>query len=479
MKVHLVYVASEESFGNFAKLAKNYSLLPPLGIIQLASFVEQDGHDVRAFDTQSYEGNTDDLLQEILEDSPDVVGFSAITPYFDAARRMAGEIKHRSGAVTIIGGVHFSLVDNSEFHPEFDYGIRGEGEIPFRDLLASLETGRLARNIPGLTYREGDGGVVTNPRAFGLDNLDNIPKPDWGLLPMHKYRIALPNGKRTRTVSVMTARGCPFKCAFCAEPRLFGNNYKVHSAKRIVDEMEETVTKYDVRHFFFFDSTLTLRRQLIVDMCREIVSRKLDITFEGYTRVNVVDKELFTLMKKAGLVRISLGIESANKDILKLIRKDIDLDLVRRAFRIMRDLRIEALSFAMIGNPGETLATIKETVHFIRSVSDITFSNLSIAVPYPGTELHAMATSGEHGLRLLSRDYTQYNRYEGGVLEVNGLTPARLSQLQKKYLIYMNATPRRVLHLVRRFGFKDLLPAFLKNVRDILFSPRTPKSPSI
>ncbi|OHB97748.1 MAG: hypothetical protein A2W74_10080 [Planctomycetes bacterium RIFCSPLOWO2_12_38_17] len=456
MKIIFVYIAWNEMFGNFTKLARTHSLLPPLGVVQLASYIGREGHVVKMIDTQVYNGSVDDLLSEILKESPDIVGISSLTPNFHLAKKLASMIKNKADIFTIIGGVHFTLSDDSEFYSEFDYGIRGEGELPLSRLLRALDKGSDICDIHGLTYRK-NGQIFTNPIEFGLTELDNIPIPNWSLLPIDNYRMILPNRKKVQAVSIATARGCPFKCAFCGEPRLFGKKYKVHSPKRIVDEIEEIVNKHKITHFFFFDSTLTLRRELILEMCGEILNRKLKITFEGYTRVDRVDEELFTLMKRAGLVRISLGIESANEKILRLIQKQIDLDKVRNAFRIMRKLKIEAQSFAMIGNPGETRETIKETARFIRSVNDIKFSNLSIAVPYPGTELYEMAKKGEHGLKLLSKDYKEYNRYEKGVLEVNGLSPEELARLQKKYLIYMNFTPRKIFHLIKQFGLSDLL----------------------
>lgn len=457
MKITFVYIAFNELLGTYSKLARAHSLLPPLGVIQLASWLRRAGHEVRVVDTQVFVGGVDELVADILQDSPGAVGISSLTPNFHLARDLAQRLKRaRPGLPTLIGGVHFTLSSNSEFYPEFEYGVRGEGELAVTELLKRLESGADVSDIPGLTYRK-DGKPVSNPQEFGLRELDEIPYPNWAFLPMQYYRMTLPDGRTAQSASIATARGCPYVCAFCAEPKLFGKRYKVHSAKRMADELEHVRDSYGIRHFFFFDSTLTLRAKLLAEMCEEIIRRGMGITFEGYTRVDRVDEDLFVLMKKAGLVRISLGIESADQEVLRLIRKKIDLDNVRRAFAIMRKLDIEAQSFAMIGNPGDTPETIRETVRFIRSVDDIAFSNLSIAVPYPGTELYEMAANGEHGMKLLSHDYRQYNRYERGVLEVNGMGPEELGRLQKKYLIYMNLTPRRILTLVNRFGFWNLL----------------------
>jgi radical SAM superfamily enzyme YgiQ (UPF0313 family) len=160
-------------------------------------------------------------------------------------------------------------------------------------------------------------------------------------------------------------------------------------------------------------------------------------------------------------VRIQFGIESGNPEVLRLLKKHVSHEQIRAAFRLAGELGLEASCTAMMGLPGETEAEVWETVRFIRSIPEIDHSPLSLAVPYPGTELRRMAEAGEHGLRLVSNDWDRYRRYDGGVLEVNGQSPEALQRLQRRALIWMHLTPRRVWATVRRFGLVNVIRAAL------------------
>ena len=178
-------------------------------------------------------------------------------------------------------------------------------------------------------------------------------------------------------------------------------------------------------------------------------------------QANLVDEELLSLMQQAGFVRVSFGIETGSPRILKLIRKEVSHEDIRRVYRLAGKLGLEATCSAMMGHPGETEADVWETVRFIRSIPEIEYSPLSIAVPYPGTELYQMAQNGEHGLKLLTQDYSQYLRYAGGVMEVNGMSPQYLRKLQKRALLWMHLTPGKLVGTIRRFGFKATIRAIL------------------
>ncbi|HPA48172.1 MAG TPA: hypothetical protein PK395_20580, partial [bacterium] len=149
--------------------------------------------------------------------------------------------------------------------------------------------------------------------------------------------------------------------------------------------------------------------------------------------------------------------ESGSPHVLKLIHKEVSHEDMRRAYRIAGKLDIEATCSAMMGHPGETEADVWETVRLIRSIPEIEYSPLSIAVPYPGTELYEMAKNEQHGLKLVTEDYSKYLRYAGGVMEVNGMTPEYLTKLQKRALIWMHLTPGKIIGTIRRFGLKPIL----------------------
>ena len=191
--------------------------------------------------------------------------------------------------------------------------------------------------------------------------------------------------------------------------------------ERVVQELEEIVNVQKIRQIYFIDDTLTVDRKFIFSLCDEIETRKLKLTFEGGIRANLWDEELASRLKSCGLIRISFGLETAVPEMLKLIMKDVPLEVNLAANRINNKLGIETLNSGMLGLPGDTRETIRETVDFLCKARDIHHTTYGIAMIYPGTEFRAMAERGEHGLRLVNRDFSKMQRYGSAVMEVNGV----------------------------------------------------------
>ncbi|SVE37645.1 uncharacterized protein METZ01_LOCUS490499, partial [marine metagenome] len=237
--------------------------------------------------------------------------------------------------------------------PEFDYAVIQEGEQTLVELLNALETNQTLEEVRGLMYRNGDKVIATSPRPF-LKDLDELTIPARNKVDPTNYIFEV-DGKGVIPVgTVELTRGCPFKCVFCSEPLNTGRQLRKRSPKSVVDEMLYVKEQHDVTHFFLLDSTLTLNRRLIEGFCEELIKRDANMTWEGQTRTNSVDEELLVLMKRAGLVRISFGVESADAEVLRLMRKEVDVESMRRAFDLSKKLDISTLCGTMIGNPGET-----------------------------------------------------------------------------------------------------------------------------
>ena len=304
----------------------------------------------------------------------------------------------------------------------------------------------------------------------GSLDLDSLPFPARHKLSYSKYVFEVPGKGIVPVASITLTRGCPFKCVFCSEPLNAGKKLRVRSVKNILDEISEVKGELGIDHFYMLDSNLTLNRKLIEDFCHELINRKVKISFEGQTRANLIDEPLLRLMKKAGLIRLSFGLESSNKKVLSLIRKEVELEAIRDAFRLCKKLKISAFCGAMMGNPGDTKETILETARFIRSIPEIRYSPLPIAIPYPGTELLEMAKNQLHGLKLVENDYKKYNRYAGGVMEVDGMKPAELVKLQRKALVLTHLSFSKISGLIQHFGFFILLGTGLKIIKNGLIA---------
>ena len=462
MRLLLVQPAWSDTHGSFSAMAKRHACVPPLGLGYLASLARKAGHEVVILDAEAERLTDEQAAAAIMARKPEVVGFSATTPIYHKACNIAEHLKNTAPRIkTIIGGPHISVLGQEAFFSCFDLAVRGEAEMVFPSLLEALENGGHGlEGIAGVIMRRGQ-EVLDQGWSPRVPDLDALPFPAWDLYNLKAYKTHVRGQGWIPYATLNLTRGCPFKCVFCAASQLEGKKLRARSPRNVVDEIAFLKKNFNISHVCFNDSTLTLRPDLIKEFCALLLAANLQVTWEGWTRANLVDEELLSLMKQAGFVRVSFGIETGSPRILKLIRKEVSHEDIRRVYRLAGKLGLEATCSAMMGHPGETETDVWETVRFIRSIPEIEYSPLSIAVPYPGTELYQMAQNGEHGLKLLTQDYSQYLRYAGGVMEVNGMSPHYLRKLQKKALLWMHLTPGKLVGTIRRFGFKATIRAIL------------------
>ena len=468
MKIILVQTPwSESSYKEFKGISKKHASYPPLGLMYLAAFVEKNGHSADILDLEAAPLSFEEICRKIIRSGAGLIGLTTSTPIFHLVRAYASAFKRKLNLPIVVGGSHITVLKDKTFTKEFDFAVMNEGEYTLVELMNELEKNKNYAKISGLIYRQGDRVKVNPPRPF-IENLDSIPFPDRHKIDIRKYIFEVPGKGRIPVATTELARGCPFNCVFCSEPLNTGKKLRARSTENAVREMLEVRKEFNISHFFMLDSTLTANRKLIEDFCHKLIEKKTDITFEGSTRANLVDESLLNLMKKAGLVRLAFGLESSNKKVLSLMKKQVDPDSIREAFRLCKKLNISALCGVMMGNPGDTRETILETARFVRSIPGIRYAPMAIATPYPGTELFYMAKNGMHGLKLLESDYGKYSRYAGGVMEIDGMKPAELIRLQRKAMIIMHSTPSKIIGLIRHYGFFTLLSMTLTMIKNEL-----------
>lgn len=465
MRILLIHPPwSKATAGDFEKLQTKFVFYPPFGLMALAAFIEKNGHFADIIDLETEFLSIDELCLRIKESKVDIIGITATTPTFHIAAAYVKTLKEKLSLPIVVGGVHITALKEKTFLPMFDFGIFNEGEYALLELMNELSSpNKDYSKIKGLIYRDKDGVKVNSSQPF-ISDLDSLPFPARHKLDYTKYVFEVPTKGFVPVTSVALTRGCPFQCVFCSEPMNTGRKLRTRSADSLVTEIIDVKNKLNITHFYMLDSTLTVNRKLIEEFCLKLIAKGVNITFEGQTRANLVDEALLSLMKKAGLVRLSFGIESSDKRVLALMKKQVDTESMRAAFRLCKKLKISALGGGMMGNPGDTKETILATARFIRSIPEIRYAPMPIAIPYPGTELFDMATKGLHGLRLLTDDYSKFNRYAGGVMEVNGMSPAELVRLQRKALIIMHLSFPKMLGTVQHFGFFNVLFTFCKMI---------------
>ena len=476
MKVMLLFPKWTTDYGIVAYFAKRASVLPPLNLASLAAVAERDGHEVRIIDGQAEDMSLAKMIEQTTAFNPDIIGVTGTTPFYHIAVDLATGLKRANSNIPIVmGGSHITILQEEAFSPCFDYGFIGEAEQSWPMFLERYENCKDVAGVKGILYRDSNKVKFTGmPDMIG--NLDSIPFPARHLLRMDKYKIGTMQGVKNFT-SIMFSRGCPFNCIFCST-KTFGKKVRKRSVRSVVDEIISVISQFNIRHFLFADDNLTLDRNYVLKLCDMIDKEGLSITFEGSTHANLVDEELISKMAKTGLIRLSFGLETVNPEMRRLMKKEVPLESYEIANRLVNKYGIECLNSVMLGLPGETRETIRETLSYLRHAREIKQANYSIATPYPGTELFEMAKKGEHGIKLVTEDFSNFRRYGSAVMSVGDLSPDDLIRLQNDAFVSIYSAYWRWRPMLKKWGIIGGLLTFsrlVKSTAHVLFN-RAPKT---
>lgn len=389
---------------------------PPLGILYVASVLEESGQKVSVFD-----GRVEDLVGQIRSFKPDVIGVTSTTPQFVLAKNLISQMKKDlPTAFYICGGVHTTaLPEASLTELGVDCVVVGEGEHTMREVCERLEKGRSLENVKGVAYADRDTGKVTvNERRPLIEDLDEIPFPAWHLLDLERY-LNPPGPIRglwlERTIHMICSRGCPYRCIFCGSNLIFGRKVRHRSVGNVVDEILFLVGNYRIDGIWFMDDTFTVDSRWVTEFSRALTRNKIDIKWGCQARVNTISEPLLREMKRAGCAQLDFGVESGSAKVLQTLTKDTDPQMVRDAFKLTKGMGLRALATFIIGNPGETIEDVDMTLKLAKDI-DPDYVNFYYATPYPGTTLYDMAVKNGW---MTSTDYSDFLvRYEP-VMKIN------------------------------------------------------------
>ncbi|MBF0595667.1 MAG: B12-binding domain-containing radical SAM protein, partial [Candidatus Omnitrophica bacterium] len=357
-----------------------------LGLFYIASFMKQHGYDVRIIDLDPGDVSFD-FLSYLKSVRPSVVGMTAVTRLLPEVNEIARLTRLAlPDALLVLGGPHASAMPRwSLENVPVDVVIPGEGEEVLLGLVKEIETPQpdLSR-VNGLFWRTKDGRVMENaPHTVKL-TLDEMPFAS-DTFDLLANRIDFSGDEGEHYLPVITARGCPFRCAYCTVNNAV-STMRIRTAENVVDELEKLAGRGN-RNFFFWDDTFTLDRRRAVRIAELIMARKLDISWAMLTRADCLDMDLLVLLKKAGLRRMAIGVESADPVILREVDKKLDLGRVVAATAMAKELGIAVKHFYMVGIPGQTWRSIEQTAQFMAQTkpNDI---EVGILMPYPGTKYY-------------------------------------------------------------------------------------------
>jgi radical SAM superfamily enzyme YgiQ (UPF0313 family) len=355
---------------------------PPLGVAYLAASLQQAGHQVHLLDCSFLP--RDEALQQALSSPVEVVGIYCMVTMLDDCLWFARSLREQCRL--LIAGGPLPTCDPLPFLQDFDVVVRGEGEGTMLEILDAYAAGSSLSSIAGIAFREPgqDGIAMTGERAFTKD-LDSLPFPARQLLPNLEY---IRHGKSKYGYSittVMSTRGCPYRCEFCSNV-VFGGSYRERSPENVVDEIEQALSLgYD--RISFADDVFTMKHSRVIAICAEIQRRGLQFHWECLGRVDALDAYLAKEMRAAGCKRIYFGIESGDDQILKLMNKQINSAQASAAVQAAHQAGLEVGAFFILFYPGETDESVLRTLHFTTTLP-LDYLGLTLPYPLPGTALY-------------------------------------------------------------------------------------------
>jgi anaerobic magnesium-protoporphyrin IX monomethyl ester cyclase len=416
----------------------------PLGLAYLGAVAERAGHEVAIIDCQAEKLTYEAFRVRIARTPSEVIGVTATTLLYKSAMKLITIAKEtQPEAVTVLGGSHGTFWDENALneYPSLDIVVRKEGEQSFIELLERLQTHSGLSGLLGITYRNKDKITRNADRPF-IKDLDSLPFPAHHLIPLENLKH---NGKIL--FPLISSRGCVYWCDFCSTVRMFGRGYRMRNAKNVVDEMQFVHDKYGVEQVTFYDDAFTVDRDRVIKICDELHARKLHMIWDCGTRVDMVDRELMKTMRDAGCIAVWLGVESGSEVILGAMNKSIKLNQTRIAYKTAHDVGLMTIANVVLGFPGETEQTARETIRFVKELDpdDVGFY---VATPYPGTPMYEQVVKNGW-LRV-----TDFNKYDTATptFETPQLSMERIREIRYKAYQQFYLRPGYVLKMMRRGG---------------------------
>ncbi|KUM97269.1 hypothetical protein AQI88_08315 [Streptomyces cellostaticus] len=390
MRVMLIHPGVPE-YGGRENFRAHY---PPLGLACVAAPLVHAGHEVIVLDCAAERLSDEDVVRRVTDYRADVVGLRCQFINYPLGLAIAAAIKAElPGVAVVFGGPHMGLVAEQGLrdHPYIDAMVHGEGEHALLEYVRALDAGSAPVGIAGLVWRDRDGRVVHNGRREVRNGPMEFSPPAFEVLPMHLYRLA-------NFFSLEGHRGCPMKCTFCALPQVQTRRVRYKRPAALVDEMETLVQDYGINRFDLIEVNFTIKKSWAHEVCDLIIERQLPVQWICRSYPELVDPPVLEKLKAAGCYRINYGIESGSAEILRNYRKVTTVQQGLDAIRWSKDAGLTVYVDYLIGGPGETDATVEDTITFHQAARPH-FADVSMVVPFPMTPLYD--SPEEFGVRVV------------------------------------------------------------------------------
>ncbi len=439
------------------------SVYPPLNLLYTAAILRKNNYNVSLIDANGFDIPLEKLKVKIDEIKPDIIitrcGFDTQKEDLEILKYA----KEKHSCMTIIRNKIISDVDwlkndflmNNRF---IDIFVNNEMDLVIIDIIKNIEKSKYILSnldaLNGISFVKNDKVITTQSIDLSKIDMENLPFPAYDLLPdLKPYHTGILNPP---FALVVTSRGCPFQCSFCAYAKM---GYRARSPEKIIEELKWLKSNFGLKNFLFFDDLLGLKKDIFVKLLKLVIDEKINLKWVSCTRANLIDDEILKLMKKAGCMEIAIGIESGSAKILNCMKKGISLSDIRKAAELLHKNKILFYGMAIIGLPGESRETIEETIKFIKEV-DPFYTQFCFATPFPNTEIYKYYKENNF---LLTEDWSKYSPLSPEpVIRTESLTKEDLIELKNYVYKKLIFRPMYLLKKIRPFDWKWNIEGFIK-----------------
>jgi radical SAM superfamily enzyme YgiQ (UPF0313 family) len=447
MKILLINppTSTEQLYGDWDLSAVD-TLCPPLGLLYIAALIRKHNHTVDVVDVPALKWSVQNIVDFVLSSNPDVIGISAMTINIVNAMKIAQNLKDNNiTSPIILGGPHITAVPAETLMTcaSFDYGVIGEGEFTFLELIENIQNTQSLNQIQGIAWRDASGEIIVNPPRPFMYDLDILPLPAWDLLP--NFPDAYPQNsletKRLPAASIITSRGCPHKCTFC-DRSVFGSRVRSHGAEYTLNMIRHLRDNYSIKDLMILDDNFLLDKEKLFTICDTIIDENMDLKWYCLSHVKFMTEDRLKKIKEAGCWIMEVGIESGCERILRLLNRNTPKAEIAAAIKRAKKTGIRVKGNFIFGLPTETRESLEETIKFATDI-DISLFQQGFLTIWPGCELARNAV--EYGN--VETDWSKLAHFQVSFVPY-GLNREDLLQASKKAFIKFYLRPKIILQVL-------------------------------
>jgi anaerobic magnesium-protoporphyrin IX monomethyl ester cyclase len=425
--------------------------IPLIGLAYIAAVLEKKGYKIAVLDCPPLNMTHEELRRKITRLKPDIVGITSVTATFPSVLQAVHAIKEACPNVPVVlGGPHATFMDKQILNgnKEVDIVVRCEGEQTISDLVSHISNSGLKDlcEVAGITFRK-NGQIVRTPNRPFIQDLDELPRPAYKYFPLSKYRIF---GKLI--LPIVTSRGCPYPCTFCMVPQMLGKRLRARSKKNVADELEWLRDEYGADAYTFNDEIFTYDQNRVIEICEEMKRRKISLPWSCQTRVDHVSKRVLAKMSEANCELVHFGVESGSQKILDVVSKQTSIQQNENAIKWAKEAGLVAIISLMVGHPGETEDTLRQSLDFARRLKPDD-AWLCVATPYPGTELYRFIK--EKGWEM-DPDWSLYDTTTP-VFENPSISKEKILEMRRKFVDDFYSVSYILRHMFKRNFYSHYL----------------------